>query len=85
MAEDGVFFFFFFFGVLFFFQNDQNSLEGRGQWHPFSIPAESIPGYKSGSNLVIPAQICDELLRGQTKFPLILSQNGQNDIEGQGQ
>ena len=38
-----------------------------------------------GANLVIPAQICDELLRGQAKFPRILSQNGQNDLEGHGQ
>ena len=36
-------------------------------------------------NLVILAQIYDELLRGQAEFPRILSQNGQNDPEGQGQ
>ena len=35
-----------------------------------------------GANLVILAQICDELLCGQAKFPRILSQNDQNDIEG---
>ena len=38
-----------------------------------------------GANLVILAQIYDELLRGQAEFPRILSQNGQNDPEGQGQ
>ena len=35
--------------------------------------------------LVILAQILYTLLRRQTKFPRILSQNGQNDPEGQGQ
>ena len=38
-----------------------------------------------GANLVILAQIYDELSRGLAKFPRILSQNGQNDLEGQGQ
>ena len=38
-----------------------------------------------GTNLVIPAQICDELMRRQAKFPIILSQNGQNDLESQDQ
>ena len=38
-----------------------------------------------GANLVILAQIYDELSHGQAKFPRILSQNGQNDLEGQGQ
>ena len=37
------------------------------------------------ANLVILAQVCDELSRGQAKFPRILSQNGQNDLEGHGQ
>ena len=37
------------------------------------------------SNLVILAQIYDDLSRGQAKFPRILSQNGQNDLEDQGQ
>ena len=37
------------------------------------------------ANLVILAQICDELWRGQSEFPGILSQNGKNDLEGQGQ
>ena len=35
-----------------------------------------------GANLVIPAQICEDLLYGQIKFPKILSQNRQNDLEG---
>ena len=60
----------------------QNDLEGQGQWHPFSIPAKSIPGCMFGANLVILAQIYDKLLRRQAEFPRFLSQNG---IEGQGQ
>ena len=35
------------------------------------------------ANLVILAQICDELSRWKAKFPKILSQNGQNYFEGQ--
>ena len=66
-------------------QNGQNDLEGQCQWPIVSIPAESIPGYMFAANLVILAQIYDELSRGQAKFPRILSQNGQNDLEGQGQ
>ena len=38
-----------------------------------------------GANLVILAQMCDEFSRGQAEFLGILSQNGQNDLEGQGQ
>ena len=40
-----------------------------------------------GVNLVIVAQIYEELTHGQAKFqfPGILSQNGQNDFESQGQ
>ena len=38
-----------------------------------------------GANLVILAQICEDLLTGQIKFPKILSENSQNDLEGQGQ
>ena len=38
-----------------------------------------------GANLVILAQICDEISCGQAEFPKILRQNGQNDLEGQGQ
>ena len=59
--------------------------EDQGQWPPFSIPAESIPGCVLGANLVILAHICDELSRVQAEFPIILSHNGQNDLEGQGQ
>ena len=66
-------------------QNGQNGLEGQSQWLPFSIPAESIPGCMFGTNLVILAQICDELSCRQAKFPRILSQNGQNHLEVQGQ
>ena len=51
----------------------------------FSIPAESIPRCMFGANLVILVQICDELSGGQAKFPRILRQNCQNDLEGQGQ
>ena len=66
-------------------QNGQNDPEGQGQWPPFSVPAKSIPGYMFGANLVILAQICDELLFGKAKFSRMLSQNGQNDVDGQGQ
>ena len=66
-------------------QNSQNDLEGQGQWPSFSIPDKSIWICMFGANLVIPSQICDELLCGQAKFPRILSQNCQNDLEGQGQ
>ena len=65
-------------------QNVQNDLEGQGQWPSFSVPAESIPGCMFGATLVILAQIYDELSRGQAEFPRIRSQNGQNDLEGQG-
>ena len=65
-------------------QNGQNDLEGHGQWPPFSIPAERIPGCMFGAKLVILAQIYDELSWGEAKFPRILSQNGKNDLEGQG-
>ena len=63
----------------------KNELEGQGQWPQFSIPAESIPGCMFGANLVTVAQIYDESSCGQTKFPRILKQNSQNDLEGQGQ
>ena len=66
-------------------QNGHTDLEGQGQWLPFSITAEIIPGCMFGANLVILARICDELSHGQAEFPRILSQNGQNDLEGQGQ
>ena len=38
-----------------------------------------------GTNLVILAQICDDLACGQAKFPRIMRQHAQNDIEGKGQ
>ena len=38
-----------------------------------------------GANFVILSQIYDELSCGQAELPIILSQNGQNDLEGQGQ
>ena len=66
-------------------QNGQNDLEDQGEWPLYSIPAESIPGCMFSANLVIPVQICDELSCGQTKVPRIMSQNDQNDLEGQGQ
>ena len=49
------------------FRRIQNDLEGQGQWPPFSIPAKSISGCMFGANLVILAQIYDELLRGQAE------------------
>ena len=66
-------------------QNGQNDLEGQGQWPPFSIPTQSIPGCMFGANLVILTHIYEELSCGQAEFPRILGQNGQNDLEGQGQ
>ena len=66
-------------------QNGQNDNEGHGQWPLFLIPAESIPRCMFGANLVILAQIFDDLSHGPPEFPRIQSQNGQNDIEGQGQ
>ena len=38
-----------------------------------------------GASWEIVAQIYDELSHGQAEFPRILIQNGQNDLEGQGQ
>ena len=66
-------------------QNGLNELEDQCQWPPFPIPAENIPGCMFGVNLVILAQIYDKSSRGQATFPRILSQNVQNDMEGQGQ
>ena len=66
-------------------QNGQNDLEDQGQWPLFLIPAENITGYMLGANLVILAQIRDQLLHGQGELPRILSQNSQNDLEDQGQ
>ena len=51
--------------------------------HPLSIPAERIERWIFGANLVIVAQIHYKVLRGQAKFPRILRQDGQNDIESQ--
>ena len=73
-------------------QNGQNDIEGHGQSPLFSIPAECIPGCMFGANLVIPAQICNELSCGQGK---VYGQTGgrterhrqrQNhfDLKGQG-
>ena len=62
-----------------------NDLEGQGQWPPFPISAEIIPRCIFDANLVIIAQIYYKLSYGQTEFARILSQNGQNDLEGQGQ
>ena len=65
--------------------NGQNYLEGQGQWPPFSIPDASIPGCMLGANLVILAQIYDQLRYEQAEFPRIMRQNGQYFLEGQGQ
>ena len=62
-------------------QNSQNNLEGQGQLPPYSTPAESIPRFMFGANLVILAQICDELSSRQAKFPRILSQNGKMTLK----
>ena len=42
-------------------QIGQNDLEGQSQLPPFLIPTEGIPWCMFGANLMIPAQICDEL------------------------
>ena len=63
----------------------QIDIEGQCQCPPFWIPSESIPGCTFSANLVIVAQICDDLLCRQAKFSRILSQNGQNDLGGQSQ
>ena len=49
------------------------------------MKAESIQRCMFGANLVVLAQICDELSNGPAEFPRILSQNGQIDLEGQDQ
>ena len=36
-----------------------------------------------GTNLVILAQICDELSTGQAEFRTIVNQNDQSELEGQ--
>ena len=48
-------------------QNGHNDLEGQCQLPSFPIQSQSIPGCMSGANLVIPAQICDELSCAQGK------------------
>ena len=63
-------------------QNDQNDLEDQGRWPSFSITAERMPRCIFGANFVTLAQIHYKLSRKQTKFPIILSQNSQNDLEG---
>ena len=62
------------------------AVDGQGQWPTFSIPTEKIPGciHVLGTNLVILVQIHYKSSCWQTKFPRILSQNGQID-EDQGQ
>ena len=57
----------------------QNDLEGQGQWPLFSITTKSIPWCMFGANLVISAQICDELSCGQGKV------YGRTDGHGQRQ
>ena len=42
----------------------------------FSISNKSIPGCTFVAYLLIPAQICDDLSREQSKLPSILCQNG---------
>ena len=49
-------------------QNDHNDLESQGQWPPFSLPAESISECMFGANLVIVAQIYNELSQRIAKF-----------------
>ena len=44
-----------------------------------------MTGCMFGSNLAILTQIGDELSCGQLEFLRILSPNGKNDLEGQGQ
>ena len=60
-------------------QSGENDTEDQGGWHPFSIPAESIPGCMFSANFVSPCQICEELSCGRAEFPTVLGQNGQND------
>ena len=65
-------------------QNGQNDLEGQGHWPPCSlISAESVPGCMFGANLMIPAQIFDELSCGQGK--VYGQTDGQTDIHRQRQ
>ena len=76
-------------------QTNQISKNSKSKWPKWpwrsrsmtsiSIPTEGIPGCMFGAYLVILAQICEELSHRQAEFPRILSQNGQNDLEGEGQ
>ena len=63
-------------------QNGQNDIEGQGQWPPFSIPVQSIPWCMFGANLVIPAQIYNELSCGQGK---VYGQTDKTDRRTDGQ
>ena len=45
----------------------QSPVPHQAQWPLFSIPTQTIPWCMFAANLVIPAQICDELSRGQGK------------------
>ena len=45
------------------------------------MPAEGIPECMSGANLVILAQIHDELSHRQDEIPRSLSHHGQKDLE----
>ena len=67
------------------FLNDQNDLEGLGQWLMFSIPTENFPRCIFGANFIIPALISHELSHGQVEFPRIMIKNDQNDLESRGQ
>ena len=60
-------------------QNGQNDLESQVRWSLYSIAAESIPWCMFGTNLLIQAQICDELSCGQAKV------YGQMDKQKDGQ
>ena len=62
-----------------------NDLEGQDQWPLYSKPVWRISRRIFGTNLMILVQIHYKLLHGQAKFPRILSQNGQNYLECQGQ
>ena len=57
----------------------------EGLWPPISIPTKRGPRCIFGANLVILVQICDELSHREAEFPIIVSQNDQNDPKGQGQ
>ena len=63
-------------------QNGQNDLKDQGQSPSFSITAERMPRGIFGANFVTLAQIHYKLSCKQTKFPIILSQNGLTDLEG---